>query len=462
MLQHSTSNNTDASFTAAAPLQLTLLASTGTRATLVLDKVFQNTYNIPVRDAESLTVAALKKVIYKEWVAAVANNSKISNAPNVSDRSNDSKDMSEIKEDVVTGVHGPATITDLSSNDDAKTTSVSESVAPIPDTVSNNNDLQNNHNISTTTSATASHKPLEILDVPIESTGSLADLISDYPGLKDGEEEEEEVEAEKHTELPDSSYPDTLSTNLGTAELKNGFQQTQIPYENATKTVGHNVKTENVDETIKDYDTGTTANKPKLDATENLVSTPKPAGGSLHYTTEWANVLAKNVSPPPTSPDHIRLIHFGRVLDDNNTMASCGFIASTSLSGTTDSGSNNTNTQASAPNSNIPTSASNNPQQSTYVVHMSVRPALANSTSKRWGKSSKKNKNQSTDSSVNNNRSNNNNAGNTRNDFVNSETTSVPGTANSNRTNQDNGATNQHSTPGYDEDTSSGRCCIIC
>lgn len=107
------------------------------------------------------------------------------------------------------------------------------------------------------------------------------------------------------------------------------------------------------------------------------------------YTTRWAYVLALTVSPAPTSPDHIRLIHFGKVLNDDSTMADCNFVVSKESNNSPNL--DDSDNAALRPRSDSQ-AASFMAHQTSYVIHMSVRPSETPQQSKRWGKSNKKNR----------------------------------------------------------------------
>ncbi|VVT49713.1 uncharacterized protein SAPINGB_P002406 [Magnusiomyces paraingens] len=85
---------------------------------------------------------------------------------------------------------------------------------------------------------------------------------------------------------------------------------------------------------------------------------------------EWAIQLAGAISPPPTSPNHIRLIYFGKVLDDPATFQDCRLVPASFLTRDDDS----FETDLTGGGVHLSTTQSGQPLNSTFVVHLSVRP----------------------------------------------------------------------------------------
>lgn len=424
MVQYSHANNSDTSLTN-SPLQLTFLVMTGARASIVLDKAFLGTYGLPFKDTESLTVGALKQVMYDEWTARVNKLATELITPGA-DTAETMKPETTATEPIL--LESKITETNTNFKDVSAEKLVSEPV-------------------TTTTLDPATHdnnsKPFGILDVPIESTGSLENLIDQYPILKEGD--------------PDLGATEErdLGPVLDTAETKKEVEPAPITNEN--EFLPSNDNNTNV--------SSITAAPTTVDDISKPEHTLDPPTNKIIYTTEWADILAKNVTPAPTSPDHIRLIYFGRVLTDESTMEECNFLVPSSATvkeeveklraekelsaGALSSDDNNDDTTSDpyAAATNLPTSASNNPQQSTYVIHLSVRPpSPVSSQSKRWGKGNKKHKNTNSNSNISSGSTNDNTVARNRG---------------SNSAGPNRGSENSNEQRPRADERSSGKCCII-
>lgn len=414
MLQYSpTDNVSDASLTD-APLQLVLLATSGNRATIVIDQIFLTTYDLSVKDPELVNIGTLKKVIYDEWIAHI--------------------DRLAIGDKPPTTKEGEAesTLPVAATNSNTVTNSAANNSAATPETTTFTTlDPKSNSNAS---------QPFEALEMPLVSSGSLANLIAQYPMLEDDEENSNPNNLTS-TENENNSFWDTTeskSDNKTQPEHQNGITNTDNAIKNNSNT----------------FNSSTEFNSNEKTSLEKEV-------GRVYYTTEWADILAKNVSPPPTSPEHIRLIHFGRVLNDESTMEECNFLvhgSSSNESTNHDTNNNNIskeNATIDDPNlgiattdtaaTSLPNSTNNNPQQSAYVIHMSVRPPSEVSSSKHQHKNNKKNRNSFFGSNASNNIGGHNTQGNSRNET----------------TDHDNEGRNSQRS-GRSPHSSSRTCCIIC
>lgn len=120
------------------------------------------------------------------------------------------------------------------------------------------------------------------------------------------------------------------------------------------------------------------------DAQQPLPLAPPPTTAPA-YSTEWAALLAAEISPPPSSPSHIRLIYFGKVLDDAATFEECKFVASSHPPGV--------DLDTPSPGARRPSAATTgtgSAQPTTFIVHLSIRPP--SETKKSAGKSGRRNK----------------------------------------------------------------------
>lgn len=416
MLQYSpTDNVSDASLTD-APLQLVLLATSGNRATIVIDQVFLTTYDLSVKDPELVTIGTLKKVIYDEWIAHIDRLAVGDKPPTTKEGETES------------------TLPVAATNANTVTNSAANNSAATPETTTFTTlDPKNNSNAS---------QPFEALAMPLVSSGSLANLIAQYPMLEDDEEN-------SNTNNLTSTGNENNSL-WDTAEFKPD-NKTQPEHQSA---ITDNNKVSNNNSNT--FNSSTEFNSNEKTYLENEV-------GRVYYTTEWADILAKNVSPPPTSPEHIRLIHFGRVLNDESTMEECNFLvhgSSSNESTNHDTNNNNINKEHATvfddPNlgiattdtaaTSLPNSTNNSSQQPAYVIHMSVRPPSEVSSSKRQNKTNKKNRNSFFGSNASNNVGGHNTTqGNSRNEI----------------TDHDNEGRNSQGS-GRNSHSSSRTCCIIC
>lgn len=297
------------------PIKLTFLCTTGTRATLILDKSFLTEYSLPFKDTESLTVGALKQVIYDEWISHLESHN---------------------------------------SNTAAKNPSTASSFL-IP-----NNDSS-------------------ITETKNENSQSQGVFTKDKPG--------------------DSN------THANQTDLT--FSNTQL----------------------------------------------NPTGSNNHLSgsntdSEWASILANSAGQPPSSPSHIRLIYFGQVLKDENTLEEYKLTASNGIYATSSpqpahAGSEDVAINKSSSTENLKDHnnahdngdiQSQNQQQlqqqqllnaPVFVVHLSVRPAsLDASTLKNIKANKRRNKRR----------------GNSR---------------------DENQSQNSRRSSDSEDDERSGRCCII-
>lgn len=272
------------------PIKLTFICLNGTKATLILDKSFLTAYSLPFKDTDSLTVGALKQVIYDEWMSHLK--SQKQNTTNT-DNNNPSK--------------------------------VSSSSFVIPNSNSSISETKN------------------------ENTQSQGIFTKN---------------------IPDDSNTNPTANN------------TELTFSNS-----------------------------QLNPT-NLINNISASTVS----TEWASDLANNAGQPPASPSHIRLIYYGRVLKDEDTLEDYKITASTDIYATlspqaqhqvteSEDASAAINNNSSADSLKNHASERNEIQQQqqqqqqqlltppNFFIHLNVRPAsLDGSTSKNVKTNKRRNK----------------------------------------------------------------------